>query len=74
MITCLHIREEAGGNGISKKLISEFLNTAKEIGYKSVEVIAYPDEINWQPKSLFGKMGFRIVNEIENAFLMKKGL
>ncbi len=74
MITCLHIREEASGNGISKKLISKFLNEAKEIGYKSVEVISYPDEINWQPKSLFKKMGFTLVREIDKTSLMRINL
>ena len=70
MITCLHIREEAKGYGISKKLISEFLNEAKEKGFKTVEVIAFQDNMNWQPIGLYTKMNFVEQKKIGDISLM----
>lgn len=71
MITCLHIRQEARTYNLSRKLIKRFLEQARNMNYKSVEVIAYPDDANWQPRTLFIKMGFTQVAHVDHVFLMK---
>ena len=70
MITCLHIREEAKGYGLSKKLILKFLDEAREKGFKSVQVIAYQDNMNWQPIGLYKKVKFIEQRKIGDASLM----
>lgn len=74
MITCLHIQEAAGGIGLASKLIKQFIEEAKKRDYHFLEVIAFDDNINWQPKSLFLKMGFKVVKEIEDAYIMSMTL
>lgn len=70
MITCLHIREEATGYGIANKLVYAFIEEAKKRGFKSVEVIAYQDDMNWQPIGFYRKMKFIEKRTIQNKVLM----
>ena len=70
MITCLHIRQEAEGNGIAKKLINSFLNAAKEKGFVTVEVVAYPGITKWQPIDLYKKMNFMETKKVGRLSIM----
>ncbi len=70
MITCLHVREEVQGNGISKKLIKKFADESKKQGFENIEVIAFPNKMNWQPIALYKKMNFKVKKEIGELYLM----
>jgi len=70
MITCLHLREEIKGQGISKKLIKKFTEASKNLAYESVEILAFPNEMNWQPIALYEKMNFKAVKTIDKLSLM----
>ena len=74
MITCLSIRTEVSGYGIGSKLIKKLGKEAKKKGYKSLEVISFPDEHNWHPVSLYKKLGFKEVKKINKLSIMKKSL
>ncbi|WIV11528.1 GNAT family N-acetyltransferase [Proteiniborus sp. MB09-C3] len=74
MITCLSVRKEMSGQGIATRLIDYLEKEAKEKKYKSIEVLSFPDEHNWQPKSLYEKNGYKKVKEIRELFIMKKEL
>ncbi len=74
MITCLSIRTEVSGYGIGSSLIKRLVEEAKKKGYKSLEVIAFPDEHNWHPVSLYKKLGFKEINKINELSIMKRSL
>lgn len=74
MITCLSVRSEMSGQGIASRLIDYLEKEVIQKKYKSIEVLSFPDEHNWQPESLYEKKGYRRIKEIGNMFLMKKEL
>ena len=74
MITCLSIRTEVSGYGLGPALIRRLIKAANKEGYKSLEVIAFPDENNWHPVSLYQSHGFKEVKKIGKLSLMRKSL
>jgi len=74
MITCLSVRKEVSGQGVASRLIDYLEKEAKEKKYKSIEVLSFPDEHNWQPKSLYEKKGYKKVKKIRELCIMKKEL
>ncbi|MCK4258713.1 MAG: GNAT family N-acetyltransferase [Halanaerobiales bacterium] len=64
MITCLSIRTEVKGYGLASRLVRALEDEAREKGYESVEVLAFPDHHNWQPRSFYEKLGFVEVREV----------
>lgn len=74
MITCLSVRSEMSGQGVASRLIDYLEKEAKQKKYKSIEVLSFPDEHNWQPKSLYEKKGYKKIKEIGELFIMKKEL
>ena len=74
MITCLNIRYEAQGNGVANKLIESIIKEAHLSNYKTIEVLAYPDNIHWHPKSLYKKHGFVPLHDIKQLTIMQKTL
>jgi len=73
MITCLSIRKEFNGLRVGSNLIENLENEAKNRNYKSIEVYTFLDEHKWQPKTLYLKRGYKVVNEV-NSNLLKKEL
>ncbi|MEC9489250.1 MAG: GNAT family N-acetyltransferase [Halanaerobium sp.] len=74
MITCLSIRPEFSGQGLARKLLGKLEEDAHNRGYHSLEVISFPDSHNWQPSSLYQKMGYTTYECIEELKIMKKCL
>lgn len=72
MITCLSIRCKFSGYGLSRKLISALEEEVKEAGYESIEVLAFSDEDQWQPITLYRKNGYILLRKILTWFLMRK--
>lgn len=74
MITCLSVRPELSGQGLASRSIERLCEVAKKKGYKSLEVISFPDEHNWHPVSLYKKYGFTKIKEINKLSMMKRSL
>lgn len=74
MITCLSIRSEYSGYGLSKKLLHSLEGQVKKAGYEAIEVLAFPDDRQWQPKSLYEKSGYLLDKQVSNFFLLTKEL
>lgn len=74
MITCLSVRSEMSGYGVASRLIGSLEREAREKKYRSIEVLSFPDERNWQPESLYAKIGYEKAKEINNLCIMKKNL
>ncbi len=72
MITCLSVCSEFSGYGLAKRLIFELEAEAKAAGYKSIEVLAFPDEDSWQPFSLYAKLDFIQNIAFENGLILMK--
>ena len=73
MITCLTLRKEVKGNGLAKELLQIFEREARD-NYTSIQVLSFPDEHNWQPQSIYQKLGYGEVRKIDGLSLMKKEL
>lgn len=74
MITCLSVRKEMSGYGVASRLIEYLEEEVKNRKYESIEVLSFPDERNWQPKSLYEKKGYKKVKEIKELCIMRKEL
>lgn len=74
MITCLSVRQEMSGYGIASRLIEHLEKEVEKRKYKSIEVLSFPDEHNWQPESLYGKRGYKRAKGIKGLCIMKKEL
>lgn len=74
MITCLSVREEVSGCKVGSTLIRKLVETAKKRGYKSLEVIPFPDEHNWHPVSFYKELGFKEVKKIGDLILLQYNL
>lgn len=74
MITCLSIPKEMSGYGVASRLIEILEEEARKKNYKLIEVLSFPDDHNWQPKSLYEKHNYVEVKQIGKLTIMKKGL
>ena len=74
LITCLSVRTEVWGNGIGSKLIKKLEKEAEKNNYKALEVISFPNERNWRPKSLYKKLGFKEIKKIGELSILQKPL
>lgn len=74
MITCLSVRTETSGYGVGSELIRKLEKEAEKNTYKTLEVISFPDNHNWQPVSLYKKQGFKEIKKIGELTLLKKFL
>lgn len=74
MITCLSVRKEFSGYGVASRLIKSAELEVQKKNYHTIEVLAFPDNRNWHPKSLYAKKGYVEVRTIMDLCIMKKNL
>lgn len=74
MITCLSVRDEVSGYGVGSNLIRRLAEEVKKKYYKSLEVISFPDEHNFNPVSFYKKLGFKEVKKIGDLSLLQYNL
>ncbi len=74
MITCLSVRQEATGYGLASQLVKALEKESSERGYKSIEVLAFPDGHNWQPVSFYTNLGYKEVRSLDSFKILEKSL
>lgn len=72
MVTCLSIRTESMGQGLARQLLQSLEEKAVKSGYDSIEALCFPDEHNWQPVSLYKKLGYQEVRKVQEFKILKK--
>lgn len=74
MITCLSICTEFSQYGLAKKLVQTLEAEAKSKKFTSVEVLTFPDDHNWQPYTLYEKIGYQEIIRYKELAILKKNI
>lgn len=65
LITCLTVQTEVAGYGLGSQLVEDLKEEASRQGYKSLQVVTFPDKENWQPYSFYKKHKFKEMKAID---------